>query len=285
MPMATEVYAGIHGEEGHRDGPRGDAKFAWPETIVQHPDGDLIVSERGGPWLRLVDRQGSVRTQELVGRLDGTDVPLKPWGRLCMASPAEVYVNAEGHMWRADFDARASRLVFAPGPKIQLTCFVVRDDVIVGATPATPTTRPQIIELTWEGRSQVVAELRGAGAGGMAIGADGFLYVNERERILRFSRTGELEELRPTNTPPPQLGDLWFSDSMAGMALDGDGNLYATDTFGDVLSMSPDGHVEIAIAAPDGPMDVLVSNDGYVYVADYDNHVILRSLEQVPPPV
>jgi sugar lactone lactonase YvrE len=284
MPMATEVYAGIHGEEGHRDGPRGDAKFAWPETIVQHPDGDLIVSERGGSWLRLIDPQGAVRTQELVGRLDGTDVPLSPYGRVFLIDGL-VYASAAGRLWRAGFNARAPRLLFLPGPKAQLSCFVVRDEMIIGATVPGATTRAQLIELAWDGGSNVIAELRGAGAGGMAIGADGVLYVNERERILRVSQTGELDELRPTSTPPPQLGDLWFSDSMAGMALDGDGNLYATDTYGDVLSMSPDGHVEIAISAPDGPMGVLVSNDGYVYVADYHNHVILRSLEQVPPPV
>jgi sugar lactone lactonase YvrE len=285
MPIHVEVYAGIRGEEGHRDGPRFDAKFEFPETILQRPGGELVVAERGGPWLRLIDREGMVRTQQLVGRLNETDVPLEPYGRIFITPRSELYVSEKGRMWRAEWNALAERLLCVAGPKIAFTRFVVRDGVMLGATAATPTTGAQLIEVTWDGTVNVVAKLRGGGAGGMAIGADGLLYVNERERILRVSRTGLLEELRPTNTPPPQLGDLWFSDSMAGMATDGDGNLYVTDTYGDVLSMSPDGHVEIAVAAPDGPMDVLVSNDGYVYVADYHNHVILRSLDQVAPPV
>jgi hypothetical protein len=86
--VETEVYAGIPSEEGHRDGPRFDAKFEFPETILQRPGGELVVAERGGPWLRLIDRKGTVRTQQLVGRLNETDVPLEPWGT--KEDPTEV---------------------------------------------------------------------------------------------------------------------------------------------------------------------------------------------------
>lgn len=167
--------------------------------------------------------------------------------------------------------------------KIAFVRFLVRDGVMLGATAATPTTGAQLIEVTWDGTVNVVAKLRGGGAGGMVAGADGHLYVSEHERILRVSPTGVLEELRPTNAPPPQLGDLWFSDSMGGMDFDGDGNLYISDTYGDVYAMAADGKVEIALNLPEGTTDVLVAADGRLYVPDYDNHVILRSVDPVTP--
>lgn len=283
MPIHVEVYAGIRGEEGHEDGPSKDAKFAFPETIVQHAGGDLIVSERGGPWLRLIDGQ-AVRTQQLVGRLNDGEVVLNPYGRVFMTQEGMLYANAEGSMWRAKWDPHAELLQCSPGPKVQLTTFVVQGEVILGATPATPTTGPKLIKIAWDGASEVVADLRSPGAGGVVMDANGVVFINEHARILRVSLDGQIEELHPTNVPPPQLGDRWFSDSMAGMALDGIGNLYVADTYGHVFSISPDGHVEIAVDMPQGPTDVLVSDDGFLYVADFDNHVILRSLDQVAPP-
>lgn len=66
--MEMEVYAGIPTEEGHLDGPPQDSKFECPETILEGPLGQLVVAERGGPWLRLIDNQ-SVSTQQLLGHL------------------------------------------------------------------------------------------------------------------------------------------------------------------------------------------------------------------------
>lgn len=280
--MRTEVYAGDPAREGHKDGMCQDAMFAYPEAILQEPGGELVVSERDTPSLRLIDRQGVVRTQELVGRLNGNDTPLNPHGRVYV-SEGLIYVCAEGRLWRAEFDRRAPRLSFVPGPKAQLTRFVVIDEAIIGASPPTRNSRAQLIALAWNGASKTVAELRAPGAGGITVGDDRLLYVSECERILRVSLTGTLEELRPVNSPPPEIGELWFSDSMAGIAVNGGGNLFVADTYGHVFSMSTGGEVDIAVDAPDGPMDVLVSNDDYLFVADYHNHVLLRSLDRVAP--
>ena len=282
MAMETEVYAGIRSEEGHLDGPRKDAKFAFPETILQHPGGDLIVSERGGPWLRLIDREGWVRTQQLVGRLNGADVALDSCGNVFMTPQGKLYLNAGGRMWRAEWEAAAQRLLCEAGPKVQFTCFVVRDDEIVGATPGMPGIGPQLVKLTWSGTQNFIADLDG-GAGGIVAIPDGHIYVTQRERVVRVSITGQIDEMTPSNLPPPQLGDRWLSDSLRGLSIDGEGTLYVADTYGHVFSMSPNGRVDIAVNLPSGTTDVLVSSDGHMYVPDYHNHVILRSVNRVTP--
>lgn len=280
--METEVYAGIRSEEGHLDGPRRDAKFAFPEAILQHPSGELIVSERGGSWLRLIDQQGSVSTQELLGHLEGRDLALDSCGNVFMTSDGELYVNSEGRMWRAEWEAAAERLLCKPGPKVQFTRFVVCGDAIVGTTPGMPRIGPQLLKVTWSGEQNVIADL-GGGAGGIVATRDGKFHVTQRERILRVSITGQIDELVPSNLPPQQLGDRWFSDSMGGMDFDGDGNLYISDTYGHVFAMSPNGEVQIAVNLAEGTTDVLVAADGHLYVPDYHNHVILRSVEPVTP--
>lgn len=278
--METEVYAGIRSEEGHLDGPRRDAKLGFPEAILQHPSGELIVSERGGSWLRLIDQQGSVSTQELLGHLEGRDLALDSCGNVFMTSDGELYVNCGGRMWRAEWQASTQPLLCSPGPKVQFTCFIVRDDAIVGATPGMRGIGPQLVKLTWSGTQNTIADLHG-GAGGIVATREGHLVVTQRERVVRVSVTGQVDELVPSNLPPPQLGDRWFSDSMRGLSIDGDDTLYISDTYNHVFSMSPNGHVDIAVNLPSGTTDVLVSSDGHMYVPDYHNHVILRSVDRV----
>ena len=97
MTMETEIYAGIRSEEGHLDGPRQDSKFECPETILEGPLGQLVVAERGGPWLRLIDNQ-SVSTQQLLGHLQGQDVELDPCGCVYMTTDGQFFVNCGGRM-------------------------------------------------------------------------------------------------------------------------------------------------------------------------------------------
>lgn len=280
--MKMEVYAGIPSDEGHLDGARQDSKFDCPETILEGPLGHLVVAERGGPWLRVIDNRW-VSTQELFGRLEGRDLALEPCGNVFVTPGGELYVNSEGRMWRAQWEATAQRLLCKPGPKVQFTCFVVCGDAMVGATPGMPRIGPQLLKVTWSGVQSVIADLNG-GAGGIVVTRDGHFHVTQRERVLRVSITGQVDQLVPLNLPPPQLGDRWFSDSMRGMSMDGEDTLYISDTYGHVFSMSPTGRVDIAVNLPSGTTDVLVSSEGHLYVPDYHNHVILRSVDRVAPP-
>lgn len=281
--MRMEDYAGRRGEEGHRDGNRENALFHFPDRVFEDSIGRVYVGERAYIGLRRIDAEGSVRTLPLIRGADDEETPLGPHRQMFLTPDEVLYVSGGDRLWRARFDGDASSLRFAEGPRIMASDIVVHGERIFAATISTRNSRPQLIEVTWGGESRVIADLRGPGAGGIAATGDGSYFVAERERILRISPDGEAEELTPTTTPPPHIGEIWFSDSMGGMDLDGDGNVYVSDTYGDVLRMSPTGDVEVAVDLPSGTTDVLVASDGHLYVPDYHNHVILRSVDRVTP--
>jgi len=282
--MRVETFAGVKGEPGDSDGRRDEATFRFPDGVFEDSRGQLYVGERATSRLRHIRADGVIRTIDLVGRANGKELALMPYGCFVVTHEDVLYISTERGLWRASLGRAHQRLEFARGPQVALTGFVVEDDRIVGSMAGPPGKPPVLVEVRWPGgEPKALCELRAPGCGGVIRGSDGRLYLNERERILTFSRSGELSEFVPTNDSPDGPGEPWFSDSMGGMDFDGDGNLYISDTYGHVFAIAPNGEAEIAVDLWEGTTDVLVASDGHVYVPDYHNHVILRSVDRVTP--
>jgi len=64
---------------------------------------------------------------------------------------------------------------------------------------------------------------------------------------------------------------------MRGMEFDSEGNLYVAELIAGVFRIDRNGMVESWAGTGEGVIDVHVSPSGYVFVADFDNHVIRRS--------
>jgi hypothetical protein len=56
---------------------------------------------------------------------------------------------------------------------------------------------------------------------------------------------------------------------------------FVADASGEVYRVSPQGEVELAVDVGETVNDVLVSRSGHIYIPDYYNHTILRSVDPV----
>ena len=282
--MRVETYAGVKGQPGDSDGRRDEATFYFPDSVLEDSRGELYVGERATSRLRHIRADGVTQTLALVGRANGRELALSPYGCMVVTQDDAVYVNAEGWLWRASLKGADERLEFARGPQLALRSLMVEGDRFFGGMAGPPGKPPVLVEGRWSGGDlKVICELRAPGCGGVIRGPDGRLYLNERERILTLSGSDELQEFVPANDSPDGPGEPWFSDTMGGMDFDGDGNLYISDTYGHVFAIAPNGKAEIAVDLWEGTTDVLVASDGHLYVPDYHNHVILRSVDRVTP--
>lgn len=57
---AVEVFAGIPGEAGADDGPRREARFSAPSSIIADGKGGFFVSDQGNHTIRRIDADGQV---------------------------------------------------------------------------------------------------------------------------------------------------------------------------------------------------------------------------------
>lgn len=294
MALETEVYAGIRSEEGHLDGPRQGAKFAFPYRLAEDSQGTIYVVERNKRHLRRINPSGDVDTLA-TARSGQTAVELGVIWSVDVASDDTVYVYANSRLWRGTVEPGSTELRLEVGPKVPLDDFVLTSDRRMIATSSEGL---GLLRVSWTGS---VEEMTGPGAfsGDLALSAGGDLYVtgshryvtgNQRyitaPRVLKMTRgSTSPEHFAPTNQRPDERGpETWFTDSMGGIDLDGNGNLYVADGFGYVFRASTDGSVSIALDLDEGVSDVLVSKSGHLYVTDYSNHAVLRSIAAIAPP-
>lgn len=273
-----QVYAGhvIGGDGGSADGALREATFSYPDVICEDTKGVLYIGERlRNDSLRVVS-EDSVTTVSLLNGEDGTAL-LGSRGWIALGEDDVLHVQLGGRLWFGSTPSEeVSEIRLWKGAEIRLNCFLVRGDgELVGtqrSTQGVVSVRNHVL------RTLAVCERT---ATGIAIDESDHIYVGEKHRILRLTPSGSLEHFAPTNVRKDDWKDEWFSDSTRGMDFDGDGNLYVADASGEVYRVSPQGEVELAVDVGETVNDVLVSRSGHIYIPDYYNHTILRSVDPV----
>lgn len=114
-PVVTTL-AGT-GEAGLADGPRLRAQFVMPTGVAYAPNGDLVVADSGAQRIRIVGRDGIVRTIAGGGDLIPTGTWVRggyadgPAAQARFRRPFAVAVDRAGAIFVADADNRAIRKI------------------------------------------------------------------------------------------------------------------------------------------------------------------------------
>lgn len=227
-------------EQGYLDGPHG--QFADAVGIAVDTDGCLIVTECGAySCIRKVALDGQVSTvagdpEGNCGHADGEGA------RALFQGPVAVTLDGEGNTLVADSDNNCIRKV-APDGTVSTLAGGYAD-----------------VEHEGEGAEEVggyadgtAAEARFDGPQGVAVGADGSVYVADMNNhsIRKISRDGEVSTLAGC---APDVANGEDGDGNTGGHVDGAGN----------------------DARFNAPVDLAVDIDGTIVVADSGNHCIRK---------
>ncbi|HZI19847.1 MAG TPA: NHL repeat-containing protein [Pyrinomonadaceae bacterium] len=192
------------GTAGHRDGPAAQAQFNGPVGVAVDADGQVYVADTYNDRVRLVTKDGAVRTiagTGAVGFADGDAL-----GAAQLDTPCGVAVGAAGEVYVADTGNNRLRRLTREG---QLTTLSLSGE---DGAPADELSRPV----------------------GLALTRDGFLYVSQLDR-------GRLVQVAPDMRVRPLAGlGSGFADGEgltqarfnqpAGLTLTRDGALYVADS-------------------------------------------------------
>jgi hypothetical protein len=243
-------------------------------------EGNIYVLDGDAEYVRHINSRGEVRTLALCTSKDRTRTEVRVLRAIACTSDNELVVNADGRLWRGRVGLETRKIFLEEGPRVEFDyCLEGLDRRFVGTSPTDNT----VVAVGWDGERETFYESDNLPLG-IAMNASGELFINDGPRILKRSPTGKFEHYAPTNHPPPEWGlDSWFDDSMSGMAFDRGGNLYVAEVIAGIFRIDRDGMAELWAGTDEGVMDVYVSPSGYLFVPDFENHVILRSFEPVVP--
>jgi len=176
------------GSAGFRDGPAAQARFNGPMGVAVDAQGRVYVADTYNDRIRVIDRDGQVRTLaggDRPGYADGVGADAR------FDTPTDLKVDRAGVLWIADLRNDAIRQLLPDGRVVTLA----------GASDASPLARPLSLALTFDGHGyvgsddgrvlQVTAtghvlvlsgersDTRLACAAGVAVAADGAVYLTD----------------------------------------------------------------------------------------------------------
>jgi Tol biopolymer transport system component len=267
------TLAGLAGSSGNADGSGSAARFLLPAGVTVDGAGTLYVGDTNNQTIRKVTPAGVVTTVagqvSSSGSLDGTASAAR------FNQPAGVAVDGVGNVYVGDTNNHSIRKMTAAG-----------------------------VVATLAGAAGIAGVEDGAGAaarfnspGGVAVDAAGTVYVADTfNHTVRRITSGGL-----TTTFAGSPGNFGTADGtgpaarfhhLSGVAVDGAGTVYVTDTSNHTIrKITPAGVVTTLAGSPgspgsaDGtgsaarfnfPSGVAVDGAGIVYVADSSNHSIRR---------
>ncbi len=267
------IFAGTPLTIGSSDGVGSDARFNNPGAIAVDAAGNSYVADRSNSTVRKITPAGVVTTLAglagVAGTLDGIGSAAR------FDQPSGVAVDAAGNVFVTDRTAHTIRKI-TPGGEVT----------------------------TLAGRPNTPGYLDGTGSAarfsvpvGIAIDADGNLFVVDgANRVIRkVTSAGAVSTLAGSaglsgNTDG--AGSNARFTTLAGLAIDGAGNLYAADTSSHVIRKITSAGVVTTFAGSAGlrgstdgsganarlntPFGVGVDRDGNVYVADTLNEAIRK---------
>jgi streptogramin lyase len=204
------TVAGVAGDSGPDDGPAADARFAYPSDLALGPSGELYVVSWDEQTVRKVTPDGQVSTLAGQAFQPGSDDGTGSTARF--RYPQGVAVDAAGTVYVADCG----------------------NDTIREITPAGAVTTLAGTAGAWGSDDGAGAAARFSSPTGVAVDAAGNVYVADGGNftIRRIAPGGEVSTLAGA---PGQEGSLDGTGAgarfggLAGLALDGAGDLYVVD--------------------------------------------------------
>jgi sugar lactone lactonase YvrE len=262
------------GTAGPEDGPGTQARFSFPRGITINTGGTLYVSDTGSGRVRAVTSAGNVTT--IAGSFANQGYADGAGDAARFSNAYSIAVNAAGDLFVADTGNVSLRKIVG-----NVVSTLAGRGVSFGAN---------------DGRA---SEARFSGPQGLAVAADGTLYVadgNGGTTIRRISATGDVSTLAGSYA---QRADSDGAGANArfnfaiNIALAPNGTLYAADWQSHTIRMITPTGVVSTIAGAVGqpgyqdaivgsaarfkePGGVAVDSAGNVYVADFLNAVIRR---------
>lgn len=271
---ASSVLAG--GAEAFADGVGAAASFHTPSGLAIDREGNLLVADTGNNAIRKITPAGLVSTLAggaQAGFADG------PGAQALFNGPVGVAVDLKGNVYVADSYNDRIRMI-APDGMVSTLAGGAAPGFADGPGALASFDTPTALAIDLQGNlfiadsgNGAVRKLDPAGVVStlaqtdpeadkplmrrpvaLALSADGYLYIGDmsRGRILQLSPAGELRGLTGVevdiaigDAASPRFGRL------AGLALDRDGALYATDAARRMLRRAaPRGAPVRAAAAP-----------------------------------
>lgn len=254
---------------GKQDGTGTDAGFYHPSGIDVDASGNIYVADQGNHLIRKISPDGVVTTlagSGTYGNSNGTGTDAS------FDLPSDVAVDADGIVYVADFSNNMIRKITTDGV---VTTF---------AGSGSP------------GRTDKKGtEAKFYGPTGVAVDADGNVYVTDQKSnaIRKITPDGQVTTLAggAYGYENGAGADAKFFDPY-GIAVDLSGNVLVADQSNNVIRSVNATTGVVATIAGSGvqgsddkkgtaatfklPSDMEVDNNGYIYVADFNNELIRK---------
>jgi sugar lactone lactonase YvrE len=263
-------FAGMGAQGFSGDGgPAVDAQLYYPFGVTLTPDGEVAIADFANARIRLVDKNGIIRTAVGGGieKSDGTDAT-----KYSLGGPTQVAYGPDGTMYIDDF--LGNKILKVKEGKIY---------VFAGKGSA---------GFSGDGGKATAGEFNQPA--GIALDSAGNLFVADygNHRIRRIAPDGTLSTMAgssafgSTGDGGPAV-DAQLNQP-AGVAVDAAGNVLVADTGNNrIRKIAPDGKIyslagsglpgffgenqDASIAQFDGPLSLGLAPGGRVLVSDYRN--------------
>jgi sugar lactone lactonase YvrE len=226
-PEAAVTTLAGDGTAGFRDGPAAQAQFDAPVGVAVGRDGNVYVADTYNDRVRVVTKDGVVKTLAGAGRpgyADGDALSVALFD-----TPCGVAVSANGDVYVADTGNNRLRKIIKEGqvttlPVVERPASTTTPAVADAPTPATADAPPPVAA------NAPPFEL--SRPAGLALTHDGFLYVTEldRGRVLQIAPDGGTGVVAGIG-PGFDNGESEARINVpAGVAVAPDGSLVVADT-------------------------------------------------------
>ncbi len=267
------TLAGSAGSPGSADGTGSAARFNGPSGVAVDGSGNLYVADRSNHTIRKVTPAGVVTT--LAGSAESSGAANGTGSTARFNGPLSVAVDGSGNLYVTDYNNHTIRKVTPAG--------VVTTHAGSAGNPGSANGTGSFARFRYPV--------------GVAVDSSGNLYVADTyNHTIR-----KVTPARVVTTLAGSAGNLGGADGTdrdarfnhpRGVALDGSGNLYVTDSYGRTIRKVTPAGVVTTLAGDffiwgnaDGTgsaarfrflYGVVVDSNGNLYVADRDNHTIRK---------
>jgi hypothetical protein len=268
---AVTTFAGTAGSAGSTDAVGPAARFSAPQGIAVDATGNVYVADTGNSTIRKITSGGSVST--LAGTAGSFGATDSVGAAASFDTPSALAVDGSGNVFVAD-TANSTIRKITPGGSVSTwagTAGVFGSNDANG--PSASFTAPQGIAVDGSGNVFV------ADTGNSTI-----REIDSAQNVTTFAGTAG------TFSFAEGTGAAAFFNSPEGVAVDGSGNVWVSDSSNELIRMLTPGAVSSTVAgslgvagSADGlsatfnlPWGIAADKNGVIYVADSLNNTIRK---------